>query len=145
MPAMAAAMISGSVLSAERIELVLIEVAMRPTASRSRRDFVDDDVGDQLVAAAFLMLLAARVQVARVDDRQRRGAVFVLAEAFGEQLVVPQAGGFQALAPGRQHADRRAAQLLPSGGRRRRSPARCSRSAAPCENARSSRRRLRAA
>ena len=60
----------------------------------------DHQVGDQLVAAALLMLLAAGMEVAGVDDRQRRGALAVLAQALGKQLVVPEADRLQALAPG---------------------------------------------
>ena len=60
----------------------------------------------QFVAAAVLVLLAAGVEVAGVDDRKRRGAQAVLAEAFGQQLIVPQADGLEPLAPGREHADR---------------------------------------
>ena len=43
-------------------------------ASGSRWVLFDDQIRDQLVAAAFLVLLAAGVEVAGVDDRKRRGA-----------------------------------------------------------------------
>ena len=75
-------------------------------AIHSRCGLLDHEIGDELVAAAFLMLLAAGMEVAGVDDRQRRGALAVLAQTLGEQLVVPQPDGFQALAPGGKHADR---------------------------------------
>ena len=55
------------------------------------------------------MLLAAGVQVAGVDDRQRRGALAVLAQALGQQLIVPEADRLQAFAPGREDADGRSA------------------------------------
>ena len=86
------------------VEPILIEFA-RTDRDRLRAAFLDDDVRDQLVALAFLVLLAPRVQVAGVDDRQRHRPAFVLAQAFGEQLVVPQADRFEPLAPGGEHAN----------------------------------------
>ena len=84
----------------------------------------DDHVGDQLVAAALLVLLAAGMEVAGVDDRQRRGPLAVLAEAFGKELVVPQAHRLQALAPGGKHADGGAAAGFHQPATRPHNPAR---------------------
>ena len=99
---------SGSVLPESALSLSWSN-SDRSMATGSRCGVLDDEVGDELVAAAFLVLLAAGMEVAGVDDRQRRGALAVLAEAFGEQLVVPEADRFEALAPGGKHADRGAA------------------------------------
>jgi len=44
------------------------------------------------------------MEVAGVDHRQRQGSHAVLAEALGQQLVVPQAHGLKPLAPGGEDA-----------------------------------------
>ena len=53
-----------------------------------------------LVAAAFLMLLSTAVQIASINDSQWSCPAFMFAKAFAEQLVIPQAYGFELAAPG---------------------------------------------
>ena len=67
---------------------------------------LDDQVVDDLVARSLLMLLAARMQVARLHRRQRRRPLPALAQALGEQLVVPQPKPFQLLRPDGKDARR---------------------------------------
>ena len=89
MPAIGGAENVGQGLAGKRVELVLVE--LRPLdGHRLALRLLDDEIRDELVAAAFLVLLAARMEIAGVDDRQRRGALAVLAETLGQELVVPK-------------------------------------------------------
>ena len=93
----------------EIVEFVLVG---RVGAERRKHErvttwFTDEQVRDQLVATALLVLLAARMEVAGGDGGERRGPLPRLAETLGEQLVVPQPDGLEPIAPAREHADRR--------------------------------------
>ncbi len=58
-------------------------------AKRHKPLFGRPEVGKELVPAAFLMLLTARVQIAGVDDCQRCSSLAIFAKAFRKKLIIP--------------------------------------------------------
>ena len=76
--------------------------------------------GDQFVTFAFPMLLCLGMHIGGAQGRDWRAALVddftlavpLLAQAFGQQLIVPQANRLQRLGPDVQHADGGSALLL---------------------------------
>ena len=87
------------------VQLVLVVVG-HLHEDRHRLGVLDDEIIDEAVARPLLMLLAARVQIARADNGQRRRAAPLLAQPLGHQLIVPPTQRFELFRPYRQHAQR---------------------------------------
>src|SRR5947209_12826493 len=64
----------------------------------------NDEVIDDLVTRPVLMLLATRMQIAGSDGGERQRPAALFAQTLGQELIVPQADGFQLLGPNAEHA-----------------------------------------